>query len=298
MEKRFYTENNQDEAQNLDHTRPMTRVSAEVSGMQETAVRPGKVRELDPVQVSGSAYRQEPHYQQSGQERYGNVPGNNSYAGNEAYRAAEPPTGKKSSFGTKAAIAAGVFLLGVLAVFALDYFDYREDQDSVKAQNEAAVQQIQEADAQKDDLNRQRSELEAKYDELLAQQQELQSLADKLEGQKQQQDKAQSEKSTAGKVLDTITGDAGKEKKQAQSTEQQAADAKTKLENVQQSVRDAKAALDEVDSQLTKLDKMRREAEALKDDAAETYMKNKSTIDSVMEKLSVGMDLLKGFLGN
>ena len=60
-------------------------------------------------------------------------------------------------------------------------------------------------------LQQQKADLEEKYQNLLAQQKEAQSLADKLKGQQEQQSKTTQDKSAAGKVIDKITGDAGKQ---------------------------------------------------------------------------------------
>ena len=93
-------------------------------------------------------------------------------------------------------------------------------------------------------------------------------------------------------MLDKLTGDAGKQKKEAESTAAQEAAAQQKLEDISQSVQAAGAALDELDAQLNNLEAMRQQAKSVKADVDRAYSENKDTIDTVLHYVSVGLNAL------
>lgn len=264
--------------QRMEHTQPLQRISPDAVSQQTRLLNVNKVRELDPIEVP----RQPSHPPQ--------------YPGS----APAQPKQEKNGRGRMIALLAAGFLGAAFLGAAVS--GYLSEQQAKKAaldnQHLTASQQLQEADSQQAGLSQRRTELEAQYEQLLAQQKEAQSLADKLQGQQLQQEKAQEDKSAAGKVLEKITGDAGRQKQQAADTAGQAAEAKQKLQTLNQSVQAASAAIDEVDAQLGRLESMRQQAKAVKADVDRAYSENKDMIDTVLHYAALGFDTFKGIFAN
>ena len=282
----------------FEHTQPLPRVSPDMDSQKPRLLNPGRVRELEPVEIPR---RQPP--ENSGYGGAGNIPpgdntginGMNNMSGMNVNVPGHPPQKERQGGrGKMIALLVAGFVLAAFCGAALS--GYLSEQQAKKAamdsQHAAATQQLQEADSQQESLSRKKEQLEAEYQRLLEEQKAARSAADKLQGQKEQQEKQQQDKSPAGKVLDKLTGDAGKQKKEAESTAAQEAAAQQKLEDISQSVQAAGAALDELDAQLDNLDAMRQQAKSVKADVDRAYSENKDTIDTVLHYVSVGLNAL------
>ncbi len=280
---------NREDMNNLEHTQPMARVAPEMEGQQTQMMK--KVRELDPVDVQGN----NPGQGYNAPSQYGNQGYN---MGQQPYQQPEPPKDN----GKGKMIALGVVGFIVAAFLGATLSGYMSEQqaqkDALDNQQQQANRQLQDADSQQRDLKQQKSDLEAKYQELLAQQKAAQSAADKLQGQQEQQSQAQQNKSAAGKVLDKITGDAGKEKQQAAETSSQVAEAQQKLQDINAAVETAGAAIDEVNTQLDNLESMRQQAQSVKENVDKAYAENKDLVDSIIHYAALGLDGFKKLLAN
>lgn len=299
MDKNEFLDNKQLGGSNLEHTQPLPRVSPDAVSQKKQLINPSKVRELEPVEIQKNSY------QKQGAQAGGEQP----YTQQQYSPQTQPPQSTQQPGGSSdkasgrgkmiALLIAGFLLAAFLGAAASGYMSEQQARkDALDSKQNAAVQQLQEADSQSASLSQQKAKLEAQYEELLAKQKEAQSLADKLKGQQEQQTKAKEEKSAAGKVLDKITGDAGKEKKQAAETEAQITEAQINLKNINQSVQAAGAALDEVDAQLGKLEEMRQQAKSVKADVDRAYSENKDTIDSVLHYVTLGLTTFKELVSN
>ena len=278
---------NDEKMNNLEHTQPLPRVSPDMEDQRTQLLNTKKVRELEPIKVVN------PHqeYAENG-ERHGNVPPYNNQP--------QKPVESKASQG-KGKMAALLVVGFVLAAFfgaALSGYmsEQQAKKDALDNQHQQATRQLQDADSQKQSLQQQKADLEEKYQDLLAQQKEAQSLADKLKGQQEQQSKTTQDKSAAGKVIDKITGDAGKQKKEAAETDAKASQAQQKLDELNQSVQAAGAAIDEVNAQMDNLDSMRQQAQSMKDSVSKAYNENKDVVDSLLYYASLGLESFKGLL--
>lgn len=292
----------------FEHTQPLPRVSPDMESQKTQLLNVGKVRELEPVEIP----RRQPQPDSGGYGGAGNMPpgdntgingmnninNTNNMNGrngmNMNVSGNLPQKERQGGRGKMIALLAVGFVVAAFCGAALS--GYLSEQQAKKAeldsQHAAATRQLQEADSQQESLSRKKERLEAEYQRLLEEQKAAQSAADKLQGQKEQQEKSQQDKSPAGKVLDKITGDAGKQKKEAESTAAQEAEAKEKLESVSQSVQAAGAALEELDNQLDNLEAMRQQAKSVKADVDRAYSENKDTIDTVLHYVSVGFNAL------
>ena len=287
----------------FEHTQPLPRVSPDMESRKTQLLNVGKVRELEPVEIP----RHQPQPDSGGYGGAGNMPpGDNTGINgmnninnmngrngmNMNVSGNLPQKERQGGRGKMIALLAVGFVVAAFCGAALS--GYLSEQQAKKAeldsQHAAATRQLQEADSQQESLSRKKERLEAEYQRLLEEQKAAQSAADKLQGQKEQQEKSQQNKSPAGKVLDKITGDAGKQKKEAESTAAQEAEAKEKLESVSQSVQAAGAALEELDNQLDNLEAMRQQAKSVKADVDRAYSENKDTIDTVLHYVSVGLN--------
>lgn len=280
----------------FEHTQPLPRVSPDMESQKTQLLNVGKVRELEPVEIP----RRQQQTDNGGYGGAGNMPpgdntGINGRNGmNMNVPGNSPQKDRPGGRGKMIALLSVGFVVAAFCGAALS--GYLSEQQAKKAaldsQHAAATRQLQEADSQQESLSRKKERLEAEYQRLLEEQKAAQSAADKLQGQKEQQEKSQQGKSAAGKVLDKITGDAGKQKKEAESTAAQEAEAKEKLESVSQSVQAAGAALEELDAQLDNLEAMRQQAKSVKADVDRAYSENKDTIDTVLHYVSVGLNAL------
>ncbi|MDD7678666.1 MAG: hypothetical protein SOV95_08480 [Anaerovibrio sp.] len=289
----------------FEHTQPLPRVSPDMESQKTQLLNVGKVRELEPVEIP----RRQQQTDNGGHGGAGNMPPGdntgingmnsmNSINGRNGMNmnvpGNPPQKDRPGGRGKMIALLAVGFVVAAFCGAALS--GYLSEQQAKKAaldsQHAAATRQLQEADSQQESLSRKKERLEAEYQRLLEEQKAAQSAADKLHGQKEQQEKSQQGKSAAGKVLDKITGDAGKQKKEAESTAAQEAEAKEKLESVSQSVQAAGAALEELDAQLDNLEAMRQQAKSVKADVDRAYSENKDTIDTVLHYVSVGLNAL------
>lgn len=288
---------NDEKMNNLEHTQPLPRVSPDMEDQRTQLLNTKKVRELEPIKVVN------PHqeYAENG-ERQGNVPPyNNQPYNNQSYNnQPQKPVASNGSQG-KGKMAALLVVGFVLAAFfgaALSGYmsEQQAKKDALDNQHQQATRQLQDADSQKQSLQQQKADLEEKYQNLLAQQKEAQSLADKLKGQQEQQSKTTQDKSAAGKVIDKITGEAGKQKKEAAETDAKASQAQQKLEELNQSVQAAGAAIDEVNAQMDNLDSMRQQAQSMKEDVSKAYNENKDMVDSLLHYASLGLESFKGLL--
>lgn len=292
----------------FEHTQPLPRVSPDMESQKTQLLNVGKVRELEPVEIP----RRQPQPDSGGYGGAGNMPpGDNTGINgmnninnmnnmngrngmNMNVSGNLPQKERQGGRGKMIALLAVGFVVAAFCGAALS--GYLSEQQAKKAeldsQHAAATRQLQEADSQQESLSRKKERLEAEYQRLLEEQKAAQSAADKLQGQKEQQEKSRQNKSPAGKVLDKITGDAGKQKKEAESTAAQEAEAKEKLESVSQSVQAAGAALEELDNQLDNLEAMRQQAKGVKADVDRAYSENKDTIVTVLHYVSVGFNAL------
>lgn len=278
---------NDEKMNNLEHTQPLPRVSPDMEDQRTQLLNTKKVRELEPIKVVN------PHqeYAENG-ERNGNVPPYNN----------QPPKPVESKASQGKGKMAVLLVIGfVLAAFfgaALSGYmsEQQAKKDALDSQQQQATRQLRDADSQKQSLQQQKADLEEKYQDLLAQQKEAQSLADKLKGQQEQQSKTTQDKSAAGKVIDKITGDAGKQKKEAAETDVKASQAQQKLEELNQSVQATGAAIDEVNAQMDNLDSMRQQAQSMKDSVSKAYNENKDVVDSLLYYASLGLESFKGLL--
>ena len=295
----------------FEHTQPLPRVSPDMESQKTQLLNVGKVRELEPVEIPrrqqqtdngvyGGAGNMQPGDNTgiNGMNSINNMNSMNSINGRNGMNmnvpGNPPQKDRPGGRGKMIALLAVGFVVAAFCGAALS--GYLSEQQAKKAaldsQHAAATRQLQEADSQQESLSRKKERLEAEYQRLLEEQKAAQSAADKLHGQKEQQEKSQQGKSAAGKVLDKITGDAGKQKKEAESTAAQEAEAKEKLESVSQSVQAAGAALEELDAQLDNLEAMRQQAKSVKADVDRAYSENKDTIDTVLHYVSVGLNAL------
>ena len=298
----------------FEHTQPLPRVSPDMESQKTQLLNVGKVRELEPVEIP----RRQQQTDNGGYGGAGNMPpgdntginGMNSINNMNSMNSMNsingrngmnmnvpgnpPQKDRPGGRGKMIALLSVGFVVAAFCGAALS--GYLSEQQAKKAaldsQHAAATRQLQEADSQQESLSRKKERLEAEYQRLLEEQKAAQSAADKLQGQKEQQEKSQQDKSPVGKVLDKITGDAGKQKKEAESTAAQEAEAKEKLESVSQSVQAAGAALEELDNQLDNLEAMRQQAKSVKADVDRAYSENKDTIDTVLHYVSVGFNAL------
>ena len=294
----------------FEHTQPLPRVSPDMESQKTQLLNVGKVRELEPVEIP----RRQQQTDNGGYGGAGNMPpgdntginGMNSINNMNSMNSMNsingrngmnmnvpgnpPQKDRPGGRGKMIALLSVGFVVAAFCGAALS--GYLSEQQAKKAaldsQHAAATRQLQEADSQQESLSRKKERLEAEYQRLLEEQKAAQSAADKLQGQKEQQEKSQQDKSPVGKVLDKITGDAGKQKKEAESTAAQEAEAKEKLESVSQSVQAAGAALEELDN----LEAMRQQAKSVKADVDRAYSENKDTIDTVLHYVSVGFNAL------
>ena len=286
----------------FEHTQPLPRVSPDMESQKTQLLNVGKVRELEPVEIPRRQQQTDNGvYGGAGNMQPGDntgINGMNSINGRNGMNmnvpGNPPQKDRRGGRGKMIALLAVGFVVAAFCGAALS--GYLSEQQAKKAaldsQHAAATRQLQEADSQQESLSRKKERLEAEYQRLLEEQKAAQSAADKLQGQKEQQEKSQQGKSAAGKVLDKITGDAGKQKKEAESTAAQEAEAKEKLESVSQSVQAAGAALEELDAQLDNLEAMRQQAKSVKADVDRAYSENKDTIDTVLHYVSVGLNAL------
>lgn len=298
----------------FEHTQPLPRVSPDMESQKTQLLNVGKVRELEPVEIPrrqqqtdnggyGGAGNMQPGDNTgiNGMNSMNSINNMNSINGingrngmNMNVSGNPPQKDRPGGRGKMIALLSVGFVVAAFCGAALS--GYLSEQQAKKAaldsQHAAATRQLQEADSQQESLSRKKERLEAEYQRLLEEQKAAQSAADKLHGQKEQQEKSQQGKSAAGKVLDKITGDAGKQKKEAESTTAQEAEAKEKLESVSQSVQAAGAALEELDAQLDNLEAMRQQAKSVKADVDRAYSENKDTIDTVLHYVSVGLNAL------
>lgn len=292
----------------FEHTQPLPRVSPDMESQKTQLLNVGKVRELEPVEIPrcqqqtdnggyGGAGNMPPGDNTgiNGMNSINNMNSINGRNGMNMNVPGNPPQkDRPGGRGKMIALLSVGFVVAAFCGAALS--GYLSEQQAKKAvldsQHAAATRQLQEADSQQESLSRKKERLEAEYQRLLEEQKAAQSAADKLQGQKEQQEKSQQGKSAAGKVLDKITGDAGKQKKEAESTAAQEAEAKEKLESVSQSVQAAGAALEELDAQLDNLEAMRQQAKSVKADVDRAYSENKDTIDTVLHYVSVGLNAL------
>lgn len=295
----------------FEHTQPLPRVSPDMESQKTQLLNVGKVRELEPVEIQrrqqqtdnggyGGAGNMQPGDNTgiNGMNSMNSINNMNSINGRNGMNmnvpGNPPQKDRPGGRGKMIALLSVGFVVAAFCGAALS--GYLSEQQAKKAaldsQHAAATRQLQEADSQQESLSRKKERLEAEYQRLLEEQKAAQSAADKLHGQKEQQEKSQQGKSAAGKVLDKITGDAGKQKKEAESTAAQEAEAKEKLESVSQSVQAAGAALEELDAQLDNLEAMRQQAKSVKADVDRAYSENKDTIDTVLHYVSVGLNAL------
>ena len=289
----------------FEHTQPLPRVSPDMESQETQLLNVGKVRELEPVEIP----RRQQQTHNGGYGGAGNMPPGdntgingmnsmNSINGRNGMNmnvpGNPPQKDRPGGRGKMIALLAVGFVVAAFCGAALSGYlsEQQAQKASLDSQHAAATRQLQEADSQQESLSRKKERLEAEYQRLLEEQKAAQSAADKLHGQKEQQEKSQQGKSAAGKVLDKITGDAGKQKKEAESTAAQEAEAKEKLESVSQSVQAAGAALEELDAQLDNLEAMRQQAKSVKADVDRAYSENKDTIDTVLHYVSVGLNAL------
>ena len=280
----------------FEHTQPLPRVSPDMESQKTQLLNVGKVRELEPVEIP----RRQQQTDNGGYGGAGNMPpgdntGINGRNGMNMNVPGNPPQkDRPGGRGKMIALLSVGFVVAAFCGAALSGYlsEQQAKKEALDSQHAAATRQLQEADSQQESLSRKKERLEAEYQRLLEEQKAAQSAADKLHGQKEQQEKSQQGKSAAGKVLDKITGDAGKQKKEAESTAAQEAEAKEKLESVSQSVQAAGAALEELDAQLDNLEAMRQQAKSVKADVDRAYSENKDTIDTVLHYVSVGLNAL------
>lgn len=292
----------------FEHTQPLPRVSPDMESQKTQLLNVGKVRELEPVEIP----RCQQQTYNGGYGGAGNMPpgdntginGMNSMNSMNSINGRNgmnmnvpgnpPQKDRPGGRGKMIALLSVGFVVAAFCGAALSGYlsEQQAKKEALDSQHAAATRQLQEADSQQESLSRKKERLEAEYQRLLEEQKAAQSAADKLHGQKEQQEKSQQGKSAAGKVLDKITGDAGKQKKEAESTAAQEAEAKEKLESVSQSVQAAGAALEELDAQLDNLEAMRQQAKSVKADVDRAYSENKDTIDTVLHYVSVGLNAL------
>lgn len=289
----------------FEHTQPLPRVSPDMESQKTQLLNVGKVRELEPVEIP----RRQQQTDNGGYGGAGNMPPGdntgingmnsmNSINGRNGMNmnvpGNPPQKDRPGGRGKMIALLAVGFVVAAFCGAALSGYlsEQQAKKEALDSQQAAATRQLQEADSQQESLSMKKERLEAEYQRLLEEQKAAQSAADKLHGQKEQQEKSQQGKSAAGKVLDKITGDAGKQKKEAESTAAQEAEAKEKLESVSQSVQAAGAALEELDAQLDNLEAMRQQAKSVKADVDRAYSENKDTIDTVLHYVSVGLNAL------
>lgn len=292
----------------FEHTQPLPRVSPDMESQKTQLLNVGKVRELEPVEIP----RRQQQTDNGGYGGYGGAgnmpPGDNTGINgmnsmnsingrngmNMNVPGNPPQKDRPGGRGKMIALLSVGFVVAAFCGAALSGYlsEQQAKKEALDSQHAAATRQLQEADSQQESLSRKKERLEAEYQRLLEEQKAAQSAADKLHGQKEQQEKSQQGKSAAGKVLDKITGDAGKQKKEAESTAAQEAEAKEKLESVSQSVQAAGAALEELDAQLDNLEAMRQQAKSVKADVDRAYSENKDTIDTVLHYVSVGLNAL------
>lgn len=256
---------NDEKMNNLEHTQPLPRVSPDMDDQRTQLLNTKKVRELEPIN-------------------------------NQPQKPVEA-TGSQGK-GKMAALLVVGFVLAAFFGAALSGYmsEQQAKKDALDNQHQQATRQLRDADSQKQSLQQQKADLEEKYQDLLAQQKEAQSLADKLKGQQEQQSKTTQDKSAAGKVIDKITGEAGKQKKEAAETDAKASQAQQKLEELNQSVQAAGAAIDEVNAQMDNLDSMRQQAQSMKDSVSKAYNENKDVVDSLLYYASLGLESFKGLL--
>ena len=295
----------------FEHTQPLPRVSPDMESQKTQLLNVGKVRELEPVEIP----RRQQQTDNGGYGGAGNMPpgdntginGMNSINSMNSMNSINgrngmnmnvsgnpPEKDRPGGWGKMIALLSVGFVVAAFCGAALSGYlsEQQAKKEALDSQHAAATRQLQEADSQQESLSRKKERLEAEYQRLLEEQKAAQSAADKLHGQKEQQEKSQQGKSAAGKVMDKITGDAGKQKKEAESTAAQEAEAKEKLESVSQSVQAAGAALEELDAQLDNLEAMRQQAKSVKADVDRAYSENKDTIDTVLHYVSVGLNAL------
>ena len=284
---------NDEKTNNLEHTQPLPRISPDMEEQRTQLLNTKKVRELEPVKIVNPPQQE---YAERG-ERYGNVPPYNNQPYNNPSKEPVESTGYQGKKKMAALLAIGFVLAAFLGAALSGYMSEQQAQkDALDNQQQQASRQLRDAESQKKTLQQQKTDLEEKYQQLLAQQKEAQSLADKLKGQQEQQSKTTQDKSAAGKVIDKITGDAGKQKKEAAETDAKASQAQQKLDELNQSVQAASAAIDEVNAQMDNLDSVRQQAQSVKDDVTRAYNENKDLVDSLLYYASLGLESFKGLL--
>lgn len=286
---------NDEKMNDLERTQPMPRRF----GSDASGINPQKVRELEPVKVPK---RHQEYAEHKEIHKEINEADRDVYVASEPYM---PPLRRRDrelsrQNGQKKRLALLLVGFVVAAFLGASLSGYMSEQqarkDALDDQQEQADRQLRAADSQKQSLQQQKNDLEAKYQQLLSQQKEAQSLADQLKGQKEQQAKSTQDKSAAGKVVDKLTGDAGKQQKQAAETEAKENQARQRLAEINQSVDAAAAAVDEVNSQLDNLDSVRQQAQSVKEDVSRAYDENKDVIDSVLHYAALGLESFKGML--
>ena len=278
-------------AEQLEHTRPMPRVEPQVTGQSSSVANNNRVRELEPVRIGNNKYPQQNYA--GGQPPMPPTPPNNML-GNRF-----PQQPEKHSKGKFAAILVVGFLVAMfMGILVSGYMaDQQNKETALQTQSNQADKTLNETQREQSNLTKRKQQLETQQQDLLKKQKEAQSVLDNLKGKKQQLDKSQDTKSTAGKLLDKVTGDESKNKAAASQTDKETLDATQKVEAINQAVQDANQAIDEVDAQLNQLDNIRHDAMAAKDTVAKTYSENKDTIDKILYYISQGAGNLGSLLG-
>ena len=157
----------------FEHTQPLPRVSPDMDSQKPRLLNPGKVRELEPVEIPR---RQPP--ENSGYGGAGNIPpgdntginGMNNMSGmNVNVPGHLPQKERQGGRGKMIALLVAGFVLAAFCGAALS--GYLSEQQAKKAamdsQHAAATQQLQEADSQQESLSRKKEQLEAEYQRLL-----------------------------------------------------------------------------------------------------------------------------------
>lgn len=281
-------------SESLEHTQPMPRISPDMVDQETKLLNTRqvreRVRELDPVAILGRGnYNQaRPNINTGENPDY--------YSGNQR---AQKEKKSRSMVKSIALLLVVFFVAAFTGAMLSGYMGEKQRQDDERQQQMTqASHELQQADREQASLQQKKAQLEKQYQELLAQQKEAQSAADKLTGQKEQLDKNQKEKSAAGKLLDKVTGEAGRQKQESESVGKQAADAVQTVENINQSVKNASAAIDELNNQLDQLEAMRQKAKSVKASVDAAYNENQGTIDKMLYYAAQGINGLKGLLGN
>lgn len=191
----------------------------------------------------------------------------------------------------------GGFFLAVLLGFAAAGYH----QDSVDKEQDLRLRQEQLADREKkldgqeSDLQKRRQEVEAQKRSLEERQQELERQAERIQGKA---DALADEKpsSAIGKLIDKVSGKAGKREQATAEAKEQGAATASEAESVHRSIADAQTVLNELDKKIDTVHAMKQDVDKVKAQAQSAYAENRDVIDRAVAYAKKGMALLEAYL--